>query len=183
MHLMSGSNSILSLFIIIHNQVQTLYYHSYKVYILRFLRINHILLTQLFPCSHSDEIQFEQLTEKLTAKQTELKLCVFLVEHCLYLLWAHLDYYMLHAVPAQTSYCHQFAGNGGQLMGSDAAWKVTTDHVAQLKKSLNQVLNETFSKQLLATAAQNETADVDRDFVAALLRRVKRLIQFAPGMQ
>lgn len=56
----------------------------------------------------ADEIQFEQLTEKLTAKQTELRLCVFLVEHCLYLLWAHLDYYMLHASPVQTGYGHQF---------------------------------------------------------------------------
>lgn len=157
----------------------------------------------------ADEIQFEQLTEKLAAKQTELRLCVFLVEHCLYLLWAHLDYYMLHAVPVQTSYNHQFnqsrtpnqrqftthpitnalrfrsraAISAAGAGGCDAAWKVTADDVAQLKKSLNQVLNETFSKQLLATAsaAPNETAGVDRDFVAALLRRVKRLIQFAPG--
>lgn len=55
-----------------------------------------------------DEIQFEQLTERINAKQTELRLCVFLVEHCLYLLWAHLDYYMLHAAPQQTGYSHQF---------------------------------------------------------------------------
>lgn len=67
--------------------------------------------------------------------------------------------------------------------GIDAAWRITPEDVAQLKKSLNQVLNETFSKQLLATAntAPNEPAGVDRDFVAALLRRVKRLIQFAPA--
>lgn len=72
----------------------------------------------------------------------------------------------------------------------DSAWRVTTDDVAQLKKTLNQVLNETFCKQLLATAGQNQEphqqlqqppSGVDRDFVAALLRRIKRLIQFAPG--
>lgn len=51
----------------------------------------------------ADEVQFDLLTEKLTAKNTELKLCVFLAEHCLYLLWAHLDYYMLHAIPAHNT--------------------------------------------------------------------------------
>lgn len=32
------------------------------------------------------------------AKQNEMRLCIFLAEHCLYLLWAHLDFYMLRAV-------------------------------------------------------------------------------------
>lgn len=46
----------------------------------------------------TDEAQLEQLTQKLMAKQIELRLCIFLAEHCLYLLWAHLDFYMLRAV-------------------------------------------------------------------------------------
>lgn len=67
----------------------------------------------------------------------------------------------------------------GMSTNPDAAWRVTLDDVAQLKKTLNQVLNETFCKHLVATAAQNDST-VDREFVAALLRRIKRLIQFAP---
>lgn len=58
------------------------------------------------------------------------------------------------------------------------AWRVTNDDISQLKKSLNHVLNETFCKQLVATAAQSESS-VDKEFVGALLRRIKRLIQFA----
>lgn len=51
-----------------------------------------------FDLNFTDEVQFEQLTEKLVAKQNEMRLCIFLAEHCLYLLWAHLDFYMLRAV-------------------------------------------------------------------------------------
>lgn len=61
---------------------------------------------------------------------------------------------------------------------TDAGWKVTSDDVATLKKALVNVLNETFCKQLTATT-QNESG-VDKEFVNALLRRIKRLIQFAP---
>lgn len=157
----------------------------------------------------ADEVQFDQLTDKLSAKNHELKLCVFLVEHCLYLLWAHLDYYMLHASKAHSTHlnaashmfnqqCRFFKLNfwylkntnnnvlffplkTASLNGTDPnnAWRVTTEDVGQLKKSLNHVLNETFCKQLVATSTQSES-NVDREFVAALLRRIKRLIQFAP---
>lgn len=135
----------------------------------------------------------------------------------MYLLWAHLDYYTLNVAPAAAPSCFRNATatafnasvNGLDATtttttmgreGHSAAWMVSGDDMAQLKKVLNQVLNETFSKQLLATAQQqhhhhggggeamangiaggNSGGGVDRDFVAALLRRVKRLIQFAPG--
>lgn len=56
--------------------------------------------------------------------------------------------------------------------------KVSAEDMATLKKALVGVFNETFSKQLLATT-QDQT-NAEQGFVDALLRRIKRLIQFVP---
>lgn len=40
--------------------------------------------------------------KELQDKKAELESCVFIVENCLYLLWSHLDYYMLQAIPNKT---------------------------------------------------------------------------------
>jgi nuclear pore complex protein Nup205 len=114
--------------------------------------------------------QHQQLTERLAAKNQDLKLCVFITEHCLYLLWAHLDYFMLRGINPNL---HGFAG-GDVSIGS----RVSNEEIAKLKQSLVVIFNETFSKQLLATT-QDQTAS-DKGFVDALLRRVKRLVQFVP---
>lgn len=60
----------------------------------------------------------------------------------------------------------------------DAGWKVTSEDVGVLKKTLVQVFTETFCKQLIATT-QDQTS-TDKSFVEALLRRIKHLIQFVP---
>lgn len=117
--------------------------------------------------------QHQQLTEKLIAKTQELKLSVFVVEHCMYLLWAHLDYYMLRAITPAL----QFNGFGtGE--SAFATSRATSDEIAKLKQNLVTIFNETFSKQLLATASEQTASE--KGFIDALLRRIKRLIQFVP---
>lgn len=119
--------------------------------------------------------QHQQLTERLVARGQDLKLCVCISEHCLYLLWAHLDYYMLRAITPAL----QFNGFSGNEFGSTVGnIKVTSEEIAKLKQGLVTIFNETFSKQLLATT--HEQSDSDKGFVDALLRRIKRLIQFVP---
>lgn len=122
-------------------------------------------------------LQHQQLTERLIAKHQELKLCVLITEHCLYLLWAHLDYYMLRVI-APTLQFNGFSGMGNDITGEWNTMKVTSDEIAKLKQSLVTVFNETFSKQLLATT--QDQAATDKGFIDALLRRIKRLIQFVP---
>lgn len=51
----------------------------------------------------TDQRQFDFLTELLHSKQRELKYCIFLTENCLYLLWAHLDFFMLRAISVNSS--------------------------------------------------------------------------------
>lgn len=54
-----------------------------------------ILILNIF---FADQQQYESLNEKLSDKKQELKYCIFLTENCLYLLWAHLDFFMLRAI-------------------------------------------------------------------------------------
>lgn len=117
--------------------------------------------------------QHQQLTEKLLAKSQELKLSVFIVEHCMYLLWSHLDYYMLRAITPALQFSGFATGES-----AFATSRATGDEIAKLKQNLVTIFNETFSKQLLATA-QEQTAS-EKGFIDALLRRIKRLIQFVP---
>jgi nuclear pore complex protein Nup205 len=117
----------------------------------------------------------QQMTEKLIAKNQELKLSVFIVEHCMYLLWAHLDYYLLRAITPALQF-NGFMSSGDSAF---AASRATSDEIAKLKQNLVTIFNETFSKQLLSTS-QDQTA-TEKGFIDALLRRIKRLIQFVPG--
>lgn len=85
----------------------------------------------------------------LTNKRTELNLCIFLTEHCLYLLWTHLDFYMLRAISVNSIQLNSI-GRKTIISPIDAGWKITSDDIAVLRKSLIQVFNETFCQRLVA---------------------------------
>ena len=92
--------------------------------------------------------QSSQLSEKIANKQNELKMCVFIVEHCLYLLWAHLEFYMSKAIPVNTMQYNNATVSGDYM---DMNWRITSDDISLLKKALISVLNETFSNKLQET--------------------------------
>lgn len=118
--------------------------------------------------------QHQQISDKLTAKSEELKLCVFTLENCLYLLWSHLDYYMLRAITPALQ-LNGFSNIGNDLTAEVRTMRVTNEEIAKLKQNLVSVFSETFSKQLLSTQDTQSS-----NFIDVLLRRIKRLIQFVP---
>ena len=73
------------------------------------------------------------------------------------------------------SFSTSFGENSTNDISGD---RVSSEDMATLKKALVGVFNETFSKQLLATTQDQSNAE--KGFVDALLRRIKRLIQFVP---
>lgn len=99
----------------------------------------------LFP----DQSQYDRITEMLSNKRTELNLCIFLTEHCLYLLWTHCDFYMLRAISVNSIQMNSI-GRKTVVSPIDAGWKITSDDIAVLRKSLIQVFNETFCQRLVA---------------------------------
>lgn len=56
-------------------------------------------------------------------------------------------------------------------------WKVSTETLMELKQGLVSMFTDTFITQLLDTT-HSEYATVDRSFIEALIRRIKRLLQF-----
>lgn len=57
-------------------------------------------------------------------------------------------------------------------------WKVSSETLLELKQGLVSTFTDTFITQLLDTT-HSEYATVDRSFIEALIRRIKRLLQFA----
>lgn len=117
--------------------------------------------------------QHHFLADKLKAKSEILKLCCFTIENCVYLLWSHLDYYMLRSITPALQ-LNGFASMAGDISSEVRTMRATSDEIAKLKHNLVSVFSETFSKQLLSTQ------ETQANFVDVLLRRIKRLIQFVP---
>lgn len=63
------------------------------------------------------------LSERLKYKQQEMDYTAFLIENCLYLIWAHLDFYMLKAIPKTKNY--GFGPTNTTLNGKSSYYKVT----------------------------------------------------------
>ncbi|KAB0795840.1 hypothetical protein PPYR_09901 [Photinus pyralis] len=123
------------------------------------------------------------IADKLKKKRQEFDYCAFLIDNLLYILWLHLDYYMLRAIPKMRH--GELPDLSGSLnlnvtlaSASEATWKVSTDDLSNLKRGLVSVFNDSFSRQLIETTEGR--SEVNIHFVEILLRKIKRLIQFVP---
>lgn len=118
------------------------------------------------------------LQQQRDDKQRELEYCYFIIEHCLYIIWAHLDFYMLRGLSTKTLELSKHP-KGPQAMDFDISWSVTCDDLNHLKQGLLSVFSDTFSKTLISIVKDMEPKD--KGFLEALLRRIKKLIQFVPN--
>ncbi|XP_058056565.1 nuclear pore complex protein Nup205 [Anopheles bellator] len=121
------------------------------------------------------QLQYIVLTERATAKQEEMQRCIFIIEHCLYILWAHLDFFVLQLLPTHKS-MRNTQGIYYKFGSSETGWTVTNEDIAALKKTLIGVFNETFCKQLL----EIDQKQSEKGYVVAFIRRIKQSIQFVP---
>ncbi|XP_055390089.1 nuclear pore complex protein Nup205 [Condylostylus longicornis] len=128
----------------------------------------------------SVQAQSNELAERINEKQSELNYCTFITEQCLYLLWAHLDFYMKRSIPINKLQfnARSLTSNEDTFISSpsEAGWKISVEDISLLKKNLISVLNETFCKQLIATTQSQNSSD--KGFTEGLLRRIKSLVQF-----
>lgn len=112
------------------------------------------------------------VTNKLTQKTLELDLVTFLVENAVYVIWSHLDFFMLRAFPRPRG-------------GLDIEYKktcllnVSTQDISVLQTGLVSIFNESFCKKIVDTR-NRDSSSTDREFVEGLVRRIKRLLQFVP---
>ncbi|CAH0547710.1 unnamed protein product [Brassicogethes aeneus] len=90
---------------------------------------------------------------------------------------------MLKAIPKPKTYGYlnsnaNLTADTTLASASEATWKVSTDVISDLKQGLVSLFNDSFSKQLLETAQGQSESDVG--LIEALLRKIKRLVQFVP---
>ncbi|CAH1168718.1 unnamed protein product [Phyllotreta striolata] len=129
------------------------------------------------------EKAFVAISESLDKKTKVIDYCCFVIECSLYLIWSHLDFYMLKAIPKVKSFEYSamhpgLKSDGTLASASEATWKVSTDTISNLKQGLVSLFNDSFTKQLLETTHDRSTSD--KGFIEALLRKIKRLVQFVP---
>ncbi|EEB19194.1 conserved hypothetical protein [Pediculus humanus corporis] len=122
------------------------------------------------------------IRKRLDQKTLELEHCSFLIENCLYIIWSHLDFFMLRALP-KPKQGFDFDLNKSVLASTisnkdTSLMSVTCQDITILKNGLISIFNESFSKKLIATKEDSEKEN--KEFLTALLRRIKRLIQFVP---
>lgn len=118
------------------------------------------------------------MRQEIDTKKQELDTCCFIMEHCIYLLWAHLDYYMLRAIPYKVLGLEKpLGGRAGSQMG-EITWSVTVEEINILKQGVVSIFNDTFCKNLITAQEQSASS---KGFIEALLRRIKKLIQFVPN--
>lgn len=125
----------------------------------------------------------EMISAKLVMKKHDIDHCLLIIEHAMYIIWAHLNYYMLKAIPKAKSYGLNVTNsalnmNSTLASSSEAMWRVTTDDISNLKQGLVSIFNDSFCRRLIETSQGRSQADAG--FMDVLLRKIKRLIQFVP---
>jgi len=126
--------------------------------------------TEVLEISSSRAQATSTVSAKLSQKKSELDSIGFLVENALYVIWSHLDFFMLRAFPRLRP--------GFDLEPrKNSLLNVTTHDISILKSGLVSVFNDNFCKKVVDVRG---SATGDKGFLEALVRRVKRLLQFVP---
>ncbi|KAF7393195.1 nuclear pore complex protein Nup205 [Vespula maculifrons] len=114
----------------------------------------------------------QRLNQRLKEKRQSIKYCCLIIEHSLYLLWSHLDFYTMQIMSGH----QRMQVSTGNIIDNILEKKISPEILTELKQGLISIFTDSFITQLIDT--YNEYTTVDRNFIEALVRRIKRLLQF-----
>ncbi|XP_065223054.1 nuclear pore complex protein Nup205 [Planococcus citri] len=120
-----------------------------------------------------------QLMKLIVEKKRELDMCFVIMETALYLLWAHLDYFTLQCIPTIGSSMADSSRNVSSSKFGESGRVCTVEQLNEIKQALIPTFNENFSNKLMEITKNQTTSE--KGYVEALLRRIKKLIQFVPN--
>jgi nuclear pore complex protein Nup205 len=147
------------------------------------------LLALSLPLSHQLSMARSRLKKILSASQREMKLHKYIAENLLYLIWRHLQFYLVH--------CKPVGGARGGVVGGVTFTKsamrqpskdttfdlssmgegVSAGDLETLKTSIGRCLPSSLYTQLLALE-DDQTASIGHvSFVQSLVHRIKRLVK------
>ncbi|KAK7106896.1 nuclear pore complex protein Nup205-like [Littorina saxatilis] len=142
----------------------------------------------------------KRLQQMVTGKGKELQHLSYILENCLFIMWRHLEYYLLRCVPAdQQPLAFQNIAHrqqqmrrlqdpgwtqqgGGDMEGvgpelEEAAQGVTRGDLDLLKKTAPTVISETLLKKVLDINQSYGKSHTHYSFTEAIVRRIRRLLR------
>ncbi|VVC40662.1 Armadillo-like helical,Nucleoporin Nup186/Nup192/Nup205 [Cinara cedri] len=119
----------------------------------------------------NNEVDLEK-SKDIEGDQSQRILCKQIVEVCLYILWAHTDFYFMHS-PVQNVH-HPKGLNRSGSPNQEEEDGVTPNELKELRQGLVKVFNDAFLEKLFAL---NEDKSEDT-FVQVMVHRIKKLLQF-----
>ncbi|XP_061677386.1 nuclear pore complex protein Nup205 isoform X2 [Syngnathoides biaculeatus] len=131
-----------------------------------------------------------RLVQLVNNRAKLLALCFYIIETCLFVLWRHLEYYLLHCtpsdpkdspVPGATLYRSRFADDSfGNLQASTrrgAISQVTKQDLELLKSDMAAGFGEALQRKLLEVEGLYNQVRSRYTFIQALVRRIRGLLR------
>ncbi|XP_046581767.1 nuclear pore complex protein Nup205-like [Haliotis rubra] len=162
--------------------------------------------TEKMSSQQRHELARSRLTDIVTQKAKELQHHAYIVENCLFIIWRHLEYYLLHCIPVdqqplayqahmrrhnQIRRLQDLTGIRGvppaepEIMikpeYEQLSHGVTRDDIELLKQTAPSVISESLLKKVQEI---NQCYVKDRShysFTEAVIRRIKRLLRLHTG--
>ncbi|XP_056015581.1 nuclear pore complex protein Nup205-like isoform X3 [Ostrea edulis] len=148
-----------------------------------------------------------RLTKIVHCKEEQLRYFAYILENCLFMLWRHLEYYLVHCVPVtQQSAMYQsqtrrqtqlrrlqdLTGTARSSMVDSEAdsfanvdrqlmMGVTSEEIETLKETANSAIHDSLLKKIHEIDQVYCKSRTHYSFVEALIRRVRRLLRLHTG--
>ncbi|KAL4083012.1 hypothetical protein QTP88_028342 [Uroleucon formosanum] len=112
------------------------------------------------------------IENNIISDQTQHILCKQIVEVCLYILWAHTNYYLTQSPVKHFNSTKEL--NSSRSSNKNDEDGVTSEELKELRQELVKVFNKEFLENLYVT---NEDKPGD-SFIQDMVHRIKKLLQF-----
>uniref|UniRef100_A0A672ZUA9 Nucleoporin 205 n=1 Tax=Sphaeramia orbicularis TaxID=375764 RepID=A0A672ZUA9_9TELE len=124
-----------------------------------------------------------RLVQLINNRAKLLALCSYVIETCLFVLWRHLEYYLLHCTPADPKdsllpgaglYRSRLQASGGRGLGLS---RVSQQDLDLLKSDMGAAFGEALQRKLLEVEGLYSQVRSRYTFIQALVRRIRGLVR------
>uniref|UniRef100_A0A8C5ERR3 Nucleoporin 205 n=1 Tax=Gouania willdenowi TaxID=441366 RepID=A0A8C5ERR3_GOUWI len=115
-----------------------------------------------------------RLVQLINNRAKLLALCSYIIETCLFVLWRHLEYYLLHCVPTDPKHSFGLQPSGSRGLNLS---KVSQQDLDLLKSDIAAGFGEVLQRKLLEVEGLYSQVRSRYTFIQALVRRIRGLLQ------
>uniref|UniRef100_A0A8C4NPT4 Nucleoporin 205 n=1 Tax=Dicentrarchus labrax TaxID=13489 RepID=A0A8C4NPT4_DICLA len=115
-----------------------------------------------------------RLVQLINNRAKLLALCSYVIETCLFVLWRHLEYYLLHCTPTDPKDSLLPGGSGSRGLGLS---RVSQQDLDVLKSDMAAGFGEALQRKLLEVEGLYSQVRSRYTFIQALVRRIRGLLR------